>query len=115
MPKQDKKYSVKGRITNLANKPVEGLEVKAYDKDPKSPDTQLGKATTTNALGEYTIEYVESDFRIKGLETGGADIVVIVYTADGKALVQSPLLKNTKQTSTARRRSCFYTNCQECA
>jgi hypothetical protein len=61
-------YTLTGQITNMQKESVPGLIVRAYDKDPHTPDNLLGKEAVTESNGQYTIQFTEADFRIGGVE-----------------------------------------------
>jgi hypothetical protein len=70
------KYNLSGRITNLQDEPLEGLVVRAFDQDPRTPDNPLGEEVDTNAEGHYTIRFTGADFRIGGVESSGLDVFI---------------------------------------
>ncbi len=72
------KFSVSGIITKSNKKPAVGFTVKAFDQDPNG-ENPLGQPSRTDNHGAYQIPYDPSDFRIKGKESGGADITIRVY------------------------------------
>ena len=74
-------YMLRGRITNLQGDPLEGLIVRAFDKDPKSGDDLLGQSLT-DANGRYTIRYTEAQFKSGGVESGGPDVYIRVYDGE---------------------------------
>jgi hypothetical protein len=85
-----------GRITDLQDKPLEGLIVRAYDQDPKTPPNLLGMETTTGSDGSYTIRFTDEDYRIGGMESGGPDVYIEVYKRD-EPLGKSPVKRNSKK------------------
>ncbi len=99
MPKQTM-YTIQGAVINKTGQPLPGLRIRAFDKDPKTPDNFLGTEVVTGDKGEYRITYTEKDFRIVGHESGGPDIVVRVYDAQLTLLGESPLKKNAGKTVT---------------
>lgn len=92
-----KKYTVKGKITNQESQPLQGLTVRAFDLDANTAEKPLGKPVQTDDQGVYTINYTDKDFRPGRRETGGADIVVRVYNENGELLDESPVRSNAEQ------------------
>lgn len=88
------KYFLTGTITNQHQAPLQGLLVKAFDQDPRTPENPLGQPAYTDEQGKYTITYHDKDFRIGGKESGGADIVVRVYDDKGNELAASDMYRN---------------------
>ena len=89
-------YTLTGRITDLEEQPLEGLIVRAYHQDPKTPPNLLGQEAITGPDGSYTITFMETDFRIGGVESGGPDVYIEVF--NGQQLVgKSPVRRNAKK------------------
>jgi hypothetical protein len=84
-------YILTGRLTNGHSKPLEGLIVRAYDRDPKTPENPLGKGAVTDAEGSYKISFTDTDFTVNGLESGGPNAFIRVY--DGDELLGESLVK----------------------
>jgi len=98
MSKQRKQsYTLSGRIADQQNQPIEGLIVRAFDQDPKTPDNPLGKEAITNAEGKYSISFTDKDFKIGGVESGGPDVFIRVYEGE-ELLGESPVKRNSKKT-----------------
>ncbi len=92
MAKQrNQSYTLSGRITDQKEQPIKGLIVFAFDQDPNTPDNLLGQPAVSDAEGKYRIAYDDEDFRIGGRESGGADIIVRVYSADTLVAESKPL------------------------
>jgi hypothetical protein len=72
-------------VEQESGKPLEGLLVRAYDKDWVFDD-DLGE-TTTDASGRFELSYSEYQFR--DLEETQPDVYVRVYDADGSRLLYS--------------------------
>jgi hypothetical protein len=70
---------VTGRITDLQDRPLEGLIVRAYDQDAKTPPNPLGKETATGSDGSYTIRFTEEDYRIGGVERGEPEVDILQF------------------------------------
>ncbi len=87
-------FLVWGMITNEKRQPMAGLRVKAVDQD-FTGENPLGAAVTTNGKGEYRIPYEASDFIIDGKESGGADIIIYVYDANGELVLKSEPYRNS--------------------
>lgn len=68
-----------------SKKPLQGLRVRAYDKDWVFDD-RLGE-TLTDATGRFEIAYTEVQFR--DLEETLPDLYLRVYDASGKKLLYS--------------------------
>ena len=90
-------YSITGKVTNLAQQPIAGAEVRAFGRGPGNFAILLGKPVSTDEFGDYSI--YDADFRIDGKEPSQVDIIVVVYAKDGKVLGQSPLLKKAEKAS----------------
>ncbi len=98
--KRQKQYIVEGTITNQNNEPIKGLLVRATDQDPNTPENLLGCPVYTNDKGKYKIIYKDADFRIGGRESGGADIIIRVFSPEGKLLGKSKRHGNSPQQAT---------------
>lgn len=72
-------------VEQESGKPLEGLRVRAYDKDLVFDD-DLGE-TTTDAAGRFEISYTDVQFR--DLEETEPDLYLRVYDADGSQLLYS--------------------------
>ena len=72
-------------VEQESGKPLEGLRVRAYDKDWVFDD-DLGE-TTTDADGRFEISYMENQFR--DLEETQPDIYLRVYDPDGSKVLYS--------------------------
>jgi carotenoid cleavage dioxygenase len=68
-----------------SGRPLEGLLVRAYDKD-LIRDDHLGD-THTDAAGEFLIEY--SEFQFRDLNETLPDLYLRVYDASGKRLLHT--------------------------
>lgn len=76
--------SVAGTVVELeSGKPVQGLRVRAFDKDLIFDD-ELGD-TLTDALGKFEIRFTEAQYRDFG-ETS-PDLYIRIYDGSGKKLV----------------------------
>jgi hypothetical protein len=71
-------------VEQESGKPLQGLRVRAYDKDLVSDD-KLGLDATTDAAGKFEISYTEAHFR--DLNETEPDIYIRVYDASGKKLL----------------------------
>jgi hypothetical protein len=69
---------VRGRVTRFDGTPVEGVIVRASDRDLRTFQN-LGRETTTDAEGHYSIAYSTSEF--SRAEKGTADLVVSLFDA----------------------------------
>ncbi len=47
-------YTLTGRITNRQGEPPEGLIVRAYDQEPKTPENLLPLESTSSAGADHT-------------------------------------------------------------
>ena len=72
-------------VEQESGKPLEGLRVRAYDKDWVFDD-DLGE-TTTDADGRFEISYTDVQFR--DLEETEPDLYLRVYDASGSRLLYS--------------------------
>lgn len=71
-------------VEQESGRPLEGLVVRAYDKDLIFDD-KLGQPGLTNASGGFDISYSEVHF--KDLHETHPDVYVRVYDASGKRLL----------------------------
>ena len=78
---QNLNYTLSGKITSLKGEPVKDLTVRAYDKDPVSPDGLLGSAVTDEA-GLYIIQFTTNDFQVGGPEPSGPDVYIKVFSGE---------------------------------
>ena len=58
----DQTYTVICQIVDAHGTPLAGLQVKAFDNDPKSPDDPLGYPAITDATGQVQFRFKTSDF-----------------------------------------------------
>ena len=72
-------------VEEESGRPLEGLVVRAYDKDILFDD-RLG-SVHTNAKGEFEISYTETQFR--DFNETQPDLYVKVFDASGKKLLHS--------------------------
>ena len=72
-------------VEQESGKPLEGLRVRAYDKDLVFDD-DLGE-TTTDSGGRFEISYTDVQFR--DLEETEPDLYLRVYDASGSRLLYS--------------------------
>ena len=70
-------------VEQESGKPLQGLRVRAYDKDLVFDD-KLGD-TLTDAAGKFEISYSEVHFR--DLEETEPDVYIRIYDASGKKLL----------------------------
>jgi hypothetical protein len=91
-------YSIKGTIYDKTGKSVADLIIRAFDDVPHSGRGLLGTAVSDGA-GRYAIVYDHSRFA-RPVGSGGADIIVIVYTPAGRQLYESPRHPNTSNRET---------------
>ncbi len=73
-----KKYLIRGTISNSKGQPLQGLTIRAFDKDAWG-ENSLGKSSITDEKGNYLITYLDREFRLSPSESGGADIIIRVY------------------------------------
>ncbi|PHN01148.1 neuraminidase-like domain-containing protein [Flavilitoribacter nigricans] len=95
-------YAITGSIADEKGSPIPGILLQAYDQDPSSPPDLLG-TTISDENGKYTITYTDAQFRTPK-ESGGADIIIKVFSPDGK------LLKETKRKNNASRKQTININ-----
>ncbi len=86
---------VHGTVFYRDTSPAIGLTVIAFDKDIGGED-RLGQATT-DAIGGYRITYSAAEFRRSPNESGGADVFVRVYGANGDLLYSSKTVRNAPE------------------
>jgi hypothetical protein len=84
-------FLVKGRVMTTDG-PLAGVLVRAVDQDRRGEDL-LGEVTTDQD-GNYKVTYSESQFRRTEKEIGGPDLIVRVYSAEGKVMAQSKRKRN---------------------
>lgn len=96
-PKKQIQYTIEGTITNQDNEPIKGLLVRATSQAPKTSEKLLGTPVNTNDKGLYKFIYNDADFRIEGKEKGGANIIIQVFSPDGKLLKKSKTHDNSTQ------------------
>jgi len=89
-------YTLFGRITDQQNQRIQGLIVRAFDQDPKTPENLLGQPATTDAEGKYSIFFTEKDFKVSGVESGGPDVFIRVYEKE-ELIGESPVKRNSKK------------------
>lgn len=94
----DKNFVVNGQILYADKKPVIDVKVIVFDQDIAREDP-LGEAVTDQD-GRYQITYSESQFRRTEKEIGGPDLIVRVYSAEGKVMAQSKRKRNADQEET---------------
>ncbi len=70
-------------VETESGRPLEGLRVRAYDKDLVFDD-RLGD-TLTDALGKFEITYTEAHYR--DLEETDPDVYIRIYDRSGKQLL----------------------------
>src|SRR5918911_828210 len=87
------KFIVLGQVLQANGAPMQGLTVKAFDKDLRSEE--FIKQDSTRAAGEYSIFYRAADFATA--EKGRADLFVKVDGSDGTLLSTSPVIFNAGQ------------------
>jgi hypothetical protein len=90
----DPNYVVSGKITNMQGKAIEGLLVRAYDRDARNMENPLGKEAVTDPSGYYAISFAEKDFKKSENEKGGPDVFIRVFDKD-QLFGQSPVMRNT--------------------
>lgn len=91
-------YVVKGTVQSASSAPLVGMSVTAFDQHITHEDL-LGEAITDQE-GNYSIAYSESQFRRTGKEVGGPDLIVRVYSAEGKVMTQSKRKRNAGREET---------------
>lgn len=72
-------------VEQESGKPLEGMRVRAYDKDLVFDD-DLGEAVT-DAAGHFELSY--SEYQYRDLNETQPDVYVRVYNADGSKLLYS--------------------------
>jgi hypothetical protein len=58
----DEEFNIRCRCVDSANSPLVGLQIEAFDQDPKSPDDKLGGTFLTDVDGYATFSFRRSDF-----------------------------------------------------
>ncbi len=81
----DSVHTLTGSITNQQGQPLEGLIVRAYSRDDKQREVQLGKEAPTDGHGLYKIEF---DLPEDGQRHDGLLVYIRVYAGE-KALGES--------------------------
>lgn len=84
-------FLVKGRVMAADGSLTDAL-VRAVDQDRRG-ENALGEATTDHD-GNYQITYSKNQFRRTEKEIGGPDLIVRVYSAEGKVMAQSKRKRN---------------------
>ncbi|MES2730090.1 MAG: neuraminidase-like domain-containing protein, partial [Bacteroidota bacterium] len=92
-------YILQGQITDQYNAPVPGLIVRAFDKDPNTPDNPLGVDTITSEDGKYAIAFTANEFTVEGYESGGPELIIRVFSRDN-LLGESRMSPNSKRETT---------------
>ncbi|MCD9186655.1 MAG: hypothetical protein LUM44_09485 [Pyrinomonadaceae bacterium] len=77
------KKIVQGEVSDVKNRKLAGLLVRAFDRDMRS-EAFLGDCET-DAQGKYIIRYFSEQFNLAEKKT--ADLCMRVYTAEGKELL----------------------------
>jgi len=90
-PPPPERYVVHGVVRRARGGFLVGATVYAFDIDLRH-EQPLGRPATTDACGQYRIEYTPRDFRRS--EVDQADLVVRAYASDGTILAESPTLFN---------------------
>ena len=92
-------FIVRGRVLRADGTPVEGVTVRAYDKDLRSEQI-LGHPVTTDADGSYEITYSSDEFSEGEIDT--ADLIVRTEVSVGSTneLVESQILFNAGREET---------------
>ena len=85
-------YEVKGTIRLADGSPASGVKVSAFDRDLRTE--QLLGQSTTGRDGSYRIQYSGDAF--VEAETGGADLVIKAFAAEGSLLAASPVVFNAR-------------------
>lgn len=58
----DPQYLIVCRCVDSGGRPLVGLQIEAFDQDPRSPDDKLGATATTDADGLTEFRFLQSDF-----------------------------------------------------
>lgn len=87
-------HRVFGKITDLKGGSIPDLTIKAVDKD-FTGENLLGSKTLTKKDGSYSINYRQTDFVIKGKESGGADIILYIFDQKGKLIHKTDINHNS--------------------
>jgi hypothetical protein len=90
---QSLNYFLSGEITSLEGEPLNSLTVRAYNKDPVSPDDLLAR-TVTDENGMYKMQFTTKDFQVAGFERSGPDVYINVF-CDEDLLGISKIQKNS--------------------
>jgi hypothetical protein len=92
-------FIVRGHVLQANGTPVEGVTVRAYDKDLRSEQI-LGQSVTTDADGSYEITYSSDEFSEGEIDT--ADLIVRTEVSVGSIdkLVESEILFNAGREET---------------
>lgn len=98
-PAEPKEYLVQGTVTDAKGQALPGLTVRAVDMDFNS-ETLLGKETQTDEKGQYRIPYKREDFDTRGMEIGGADIVIYILDESGKIIHKTTMHGNSPRVAT---------------
>src|SRR5215208_5671366 len=72
-------YVIKGKIYDSQNNPLQGVSIKAYDRDPLGQDL-LG-SSVSNQLGYFEIPFSKKKFDALGIE-GEPEIYLVVADHD---------------------------------
>jgi hypothetical protein len=83
-------FAVGGMVRLADGSPAAGVKVSAFDRDLRTE--QLLGQSTTGKDGSYRIQYSGDAFA--RAETGGADLVLKAFAADGSLMASSPMLFN---------------------
>lgn len=71
-----------GKVVDDSGKPLAGLQVRAFDKDLVFDD-KLG-TTTTNAAGEFRIDYTEAQYT---MVADDPDLYIRIFDTTGQKLL----------------------------
>jgi hypothetical protein len=86
IPGTNATYTVRGTVTDIQNRSLAGLRVRAFDRDLRSE--QLLGENITDSSGKYLVVYTSE--AISRSEKGSADLAVKVYGFDGKTVLYEP-------------------------
>lgn len=98
-PAIPQEYLVQGTVTDAKGQPLPGLTMRAVDMDFNS-ETPLGAETQTDEKGQYRIPYKREDFDTRGMEIGGADIVIYILDESGKIIHKTAIHENSPRVTT---------------